>query len=51
MTDPHNAGPDLFEYHLKIQSEGDSTTLSLSLPKPLYGLPSEKIVKWTNNDQ
>ena len=49
VTDPHNAGPDLFEYRLKIRSEGDLTTLSLSLPKPRYGLPSEMLVKWAND--
>ena len=50
VTNPHNAGPDLFEYHLKIQTEGGYTTLSFSLPKPRYGLLSEKIVRWKNDD-
>jgi hypothetical protein len=46
VTDPHNAEPDLFEYHLKIHTAGDYTTLSFRLPGPRYGLPSEKIVSW-----
>ncbi len=49
VTNPHNAEPDLFEYHLKIRTESGYTTLSFSLPKPRYGLPSEKTVRWKND--
>jgi len=49
VTNPQNAEPDLFEYHLKVRTEGGCTALSFSLPGPRYGLPSEKIVKWKNN--
>jgi hypothetical protein len=49
LTDPHNAMPDLFEYHLKIQTDGGYTTLSFWLPKPQKGIPSEKIVRWKND--
>ena len=49
VTNPHNAEPDLFEYHLKIQTEGGYTALSFSLPRPRYGLPSEKTVRWKND--
>jgi len=48
VTNPHNAEPDLFEYHLKIQTKGGYTALSFSLPGPRHGLPSEKIVRWKN---
>jgi len=49
VTNPHNAGPDEFDYHLKVQTEGGYTTLTFWLPKPRYGLPSEKIVKIKND--
>src|SRR5258708_2421218 len=49
VANPHNAGPDLFEYRLKIQTEGGYTTLSFSLPKPQKGIPSEKIVRLKND--
>ena len=49
LTDPHNAMPDLFEYRLKIQTEGGYTTLSFSLPKRQRGIPSEKIVRLKND--
>ena len=45
VTNPHNAGPDEFDYQLKVQTEGGYTTLTFWLPKPRYGLPSEKIVR------
>ena len=49
LTDPYKAAPDLFEYRLKIQTEGNYTTLSFSLPKPQRGIPSEKIVRLKND--
>lgn len=49
LTDPHNAAPDLFEYQVKIQEAGGYTTLTLWLPKPQKGIPSEKIVRWKND--
>ena len=49
LTDPHNAGPDLFEYRLKIQTAGGYTTLTFSLAKPQKGIPSEKIVRLKND--
>ena len=49
LTDSHNAMPDLFEYRLKIQTEGGYTTLSFSLPKTQRGIPSKKIVRWKND--
>ncbi len=49
VTNPHNAGPDEFNYRLKVQKWGGYTTLTFSLPKPRYGLPSEKIVRWKND--
>jgi len=45
VTNSHNAGPDQFDYRLKVQTEGDYTLLLFSLPKPRYGLPSEKILR------
>lgn len=50
LTNPHNAAPDLFEYHLNIQREAGYTTLSLTLSEPRYGLPSEKIIKWKDDE-
>ncbi len=49
LTNPHNAGPDEFDYRLKVQTGGGYTTLTFWLPKPRYGLPSEKIVKIKND--
>ena len=49
LTDPRNAGPDLFEYELKIQTADGYTTLSFRLPKPQKGIPSEKIVRLKND--
>jgi hypothetical protein len=49
VTNPHNASPDEFDYQLKVQTEGGYTTLTFSLPKPRYGLPSEKIVRIKND--
>ena len=49
MTNPHNAGPDEFDYQLKIQIEGDYTTLIFSLPKLRYGFPAKKIVRIQND--
>jgi len=49
VTNPHNAGPDEFDYQLKVQTEGGYTTLSFWLPKPRYGLPSEKVVRIKND--
>ena len=49
LTNPHNAAPDLFKYDTKIQTKDGYTTLSLYLPKPRYGLPPEKIVRWEND--
>jgi hypothetical protein len=51
LTDPHHDDPDLIEYQLKIQAEGDYTTLIFSLPKPQTGMPSEKIVRLKSNAQ
>lgn len=48
-ADPKKADPDLVEYRLKIQTEGDYTTLSFSLPKQQRGIPSEKIVRLKND--
>jgi len=50
VTNPHNASPDLFDYHLKILTDGSYTTLSFRLSKPQKGIPSEKIVRWRNED-
>ena len=33
VTNPHNAGPDEFDYRLKVQTEGDYTTFTFSLPE------------------
>ena len=49
VTNPHNAGPDEFDYQLKVQTESGYTTLTFWLPKPRYDLPSEKIVKIKND--
>ena len=49
LTDPHNAGPDFFEYRLKIQTGGGYTTFIFALPKPQHGIPSEKIVRLKND--
>jgi hypothetical protein len=49
LTNRHNAEPDLFEYQLKIRTGGGYTALSFSLPRPRYGLPSEKMVRWKND--
>jgi hypothetical protein len=49
VTNPHNAGPDEFEYRLNVQREGGYTTLIFSLPKPQKGIPSEKIVRIKND--
>lgn len=49
LTDPNNAAPDLFEYQARIQEAGGYTTLTLWLPKPQKGIPSEKIVRWKND--
>jgi len=49
VTNPHNAGPDEFEYRLKVQREGEYTTLIFSLPKLQKGIPSEKIVRIKND--
>jgi hypothetical protein len=45
VTNPHNASPDEFDCRLRVQAEGDYTTFTFWLPKPLYGLPSDKIVR------
>jgi hypothetical protein len=49
VTNPHNAGPDEFDYQLRVQTEGDYTAFIFWLPKPRYGLPSEKIVRIKND--
>jgi hypothetical protein len=49
VTNPHNAGPDEFQYRLNARVEGGYTTLSFSLPKPQRGIPSEKIVRIKND--
>jgi hypothetical protein len=48
VTNPHNAGPDEFDYRLKVQTEAGYITFTFWLPMPRYGLPSEKIVKIKN---
>ena len=48
LINARNVAPHLFEYRLKIQTEGNYTTLFFSLPKPQRGIPSEKIVRLKN---
>ena len=45
LTSSHNAAPDLFEYRLRVQPEGDYTRLSFVLSRRAHGIPSERIVK------
>lgn len=49
LTNPHDAGPNEFDYQLKVQTKGDYATFIFSLPKPCYGLPAEKIVRIKND--
>ena len=49
LTSPHNAEPDEFDYQLKARTEGGYTAFTFWLPKPRYGLPSEKIVRIKND--
>ena len=48
LTNSHNAAPDLFEYRLRVQPDGDYTKLSFVLSKRAHGIPSERIVKLKN---
>ena len=48
QTNPHNAAPDLFQYHLKVQMQGGYTTFTFSLSKPQPGIPTEKIARVKN---
>ncbi len=49
FANPHNAGPDSFEYQLQTKTESGFTTFTFSLPKPHAGFPSKKIVRIQND--
>ena len=43
--DPKQLSPDLVEYRIKVQTNGDYTTFTFWTPAPRKGMPSEKIVR------